>query len=408
MHHGLQTEADAWLAQARSHCEALAAAGAPLRFLAERLPGGPAPGESIEAWAREGRYAALTRLAQHAGATLVLLAHHRRDQAETVLLQLLRGAGPAGLAAMPRSILRGGIVWARPWLDRPREEIEAYRDAWRIAAVDDPSNRDARHARGRLRDGWPAARAAFPQLEPSLARAAARAAAAAAALAELADIDLAGCRISPHALRVAAWLALSPARRENLLRSWLPAQGAGRGADALVARLLAELPAAHAAGRSMRWPIAAGGELRLYRGELRRADAPSCAPAVPPAERPLAIAAPGRYPCPEWGGVLVVSELAAGEPGEGIAPSWMSAARMRGRGPGVRFQRGLAGAPRSLKKQFQQAGAAAWSRHGPLVFAGTTLLFVAGLGIDGRVVAPVEGRRWSLRWECAGAPAGSA
>lgn len=85
------------------------------------------------------------------GATVVLLAHHERDQAETLLLQALRGAGVAGLAGMPQSIERHGITWVRPWLRQPRSAIEAYVRLHRLRHVDDDSNEHPRYARNRLR-----------------------------------------------------------------------------------------------------------------------------------------------------------------------------------------------------------------------------------------------------------------
>ena len=120
VHHGLVADADAWLERLEAQCRRWRAAGLPVHFHSTRLDGRPARGESVEAWARRERYQALAAMARHAGCALVLLAHHRRDQAETFLLQALRGAGPAGLAAMPRRAERAGLTWARPWLAQPR------------------------------------------------------------------------------------------------------------------------------------------------------------------------------------------------------------------------------------------------------------------------------------------------
>src|SRR5262249_37298193 len=147
-----------------------AAEGRPIGFACTRLAGRPAPGESVEAWARSERYAALAEMARAEGASLVLLAHHRRDQAETVGLQALRGAGAAGLAAMPRVVQRGGLSWARPWLAQAPGAIDAYVELHGLGFVVDPSNADPRHARSRLRTSvMPALREAFPDAEVALA-----------------------------------------------------------------------------------------------------------------------------------------------------------------------------------------------------------------------------------------------
>ena len=125
VHHGLSPNADRWLAHCEAQCLRWAQRGLPVRLLAQRLIDQPKRGDSVEAWARRERYRALRAGALEAGASAVLLAHHRRDQAETVLLQALRSAGPAGLAGMPARVERDGIVWLRPWLARPRSEMPA-------------------------------------------------------------------------------------------------------------------------------------------------------------------------------------------------------------------------------------------------------------------------------------------
>ncbi|MBU6259522.1 MAG: tRNA lysidine(34) synthetase TilS, partial [Burkholderiales bacterium] len=197
VHHGLQAEADDWLELVRRQARRWSA-----EFACQRLLGKPARGASVEAWARTERYRALAELAHASGCGLVLLAHHRRDQAETWLLQALRGAGAAGLAAMPARAERAGLTWVRPWLDQPREAIEAYVRRHRLRHAEDPSNGDPRYARNRLRlQVWPALTAAFPEAEAALAAAAAQAQDAAALAAQLAAQDLARLCEGP-ALRV--------------------------------------------------------------------------------------------------------------------------------------------------------------------------------------------------------------
>lgn len=279
VHHGLHPQADEWARHVQAQCRRWGA-----QFHLARLQGAPAPAQSLEAWARHGRYQALAALARAAGCTAVLLGHHRRDQAETVLLQLLRGGGARGLAAMPAAARRDGIHWLRPWRDQPRSAIEAYLRRHRLRWVDDPSNADTRLARNRLqRQAWQALEAAFPQAESALAAAAQRAAEEAGALRELAAQDAAACGAAGPgsegaggigSLRVAAWRTLSPARQALLLRHLVEAWS-GRGVPGtLVRRLLDELPRVP----SGQWP-APGGMLRLRRGRLHYLALPQPVPA---------------------------------------------------------------------------------------------------------------------------------
>ncbi len=399
VHHGLLPEADGWVRQAQQLCARWHRRGWPLRLRWDRLHGAPAPGESVEAWARAGRHALLARLAQEEGASLLLLAQHRRDQAETVLLQALRGGGPAGLSAMPTSAVRGGLTWARPWLDQPREAIEAYVHRHRLRPIEDPSNQDPRWARNRLRlQVWPVLQAAFGDAEVALAGVAQRAQEAQAALAELAALDLAPLVDAQGGLLVAGWRQLSPARQANALRTWWAAQ-AGQGAPAaLVRRLLAEVPAQGAA----RWPVDATSQCVLYRGYLRRQSVIEVPAAAPPAGVVLDLSRPGRWPVPGWGGVIEVKRCQTG----GVSPQHLRSVALAARGGGERFQAHAGGIPRSLKLQFQSAGVPAEARQGPLLWRDGQLLFVPGLGLDARCRADAGQNQLSLAWWPDPAPPG--
>lgn len=272
VHHGLMTQADDWWSAVQRRCDSWSRRGLPVQFAGERLTGGPSPGQSVEAWARAGRYAALTRMAHGLGIGLVLLAQHRRDQAETVVLQALRAGGPAGLSAMPVAIHREGIVWARPWLDHPREAIEAYVQRHRLRFVDDPSNSDPRWARSRLRNQvWASLTEAFPHAESALAGVAKRMQEAAACNAELAELDLAACADGAGALRVSDWSLLSVARRANVLRHWATRWCPQGVPESLVARLSLE---AISARNGSQWPLP-GGLIRRESGFLKVHDLPA-------------------------------------------------------------------------------------------------------------------------------------
>jgi tRNA(Ile)-lysidine synthase len=389
VNHGLNPAADAWQRHVQQQCGRWARAGLPVTCLWARLDGAPTRGQSVEAWARKGRYQALADMAGQAGASLVLLAHHRRDQAETVLLQALRASGPAGLAAMPREAERHGLRWARPWLDQPAEALAAYVARHRLSHIDDDSNDDPRFDRNRLRHAvWPALLGAFPHAEPALVQVARQAQRAAELIDEVAQADLTGLVQPGGALDRAGWRKLTPARRYAALRAWLRPH-AGEGVrERLLERLVAELPEAGPA----RWPLAPDQELRLYRGRLvvepvREASAPEGA-------TPVRLDQPGWIDLPAWGGRLELTPVEQG----GIATATLAHAQLRARAAGDDFQFAPRSTARSLKKQYQAHAVPAWQRQGPIVALGGRPLFVPGLGVDARAWAPTGEPQLSLRW----------
>jgi tRNA(Ile)-lysidine synthase len=171
VHHGLSPLAAEWALHAKKvadhyglECEVI------------RLEGAPSPGESVEAWARQARYRAFEALLT-AGSDILFLGHHLDDQAETVLLQLLRGAGPKGLSAMPVEKPCGKGNLLRPLLSVSRENIERYAKAYLVPQgldwIHDESNDDIRFKRNALRhEVIPILRRHFPGCLSTLARSA--------------------------------------------------------------------------------------------------------------------------------------------------------------------------------------------------------------------------------------------
>ena len=392
VHHGLSARADDWLAHCKAQCARWAKRGWLLEFASFRVVDAPAAGDSVEAWARTMRYRALRDLAVQQGASVVLLAHHRRDQAETFLLQALRGAGPAGLAGMPASVLREGITWARPWLHRPREDIDAYVVRHRLKCIEDESNDDPRYARNRLRlQTWPALVGSFPQAESALADSARWAQQARECLSDLAIQDLEPLTSGSDGLDLKAWFELSTARRSNVLRAWLKLR-TGRFAPAsLVVRLMAELQPRG----SSRWPLEAD-ELRAYRGVLYHIGPGGQHPqrGLESAEGSLSVNRVGEFRLPGWGGCLLVKRSKE----EGVPLAWLGRLELKPRSGGERFQLGPGRPPRSLKKQYQANGVPTWERQGPLLYSGGQLVFVPGLGLDARVWALAGQEQVSLSW----------
>jgi tRNA(Ile)-lysidine synthase len=273
---------------------------------------------NVQAEARRARYAALREAAERMGATRIATGHTRTDQAETVLLRLLRGAGARGLAGVPPR--RGRIV--RPLIDRPRAEGIAYLERTALAWREDPTNATPRFARNRLRQAaWPALLALAPSAERALARAAdlarsddrALSARARAVAGPGATVELAALAAEPLAVR-----------RRVVRRLW---RAAGGSASRLAARHVEAALALTRRRGPGRLTLAGGLEARCRYGRLEIAPAPRRAAAPDPAS--VSAAGPGRYPVPPLG----VVEIAARD--EGAVPWPVS---LRTRRPGDRFR----------------------------------------------------------------------
>ena len=371
VNHGLNPQASAWERHGRDACAGWASSGLAVSFACARLRSKPAAGESIEEWARRERYAALARLAHRHRARVVLLAHHRRDQAETFLLQALRSAGVAGLAGMPQVVERDGVSWMRPWLTQPFEAIDQYVRSQALTHIEDDSNLDVRYARNRLRHQvWPTLARAFPAVEVAFAAAAGWAQQAQACLDEVARDDLARL-VQGDSIDLQQLVGLSGPRRVNALRAWLKSCTGLPAPATLVTRLVDELPGEAPAT----WPMPGGGRLRRYRGRLvweAACDAGLLRAVDRAPETVLCVRRAGLYRLPGWAGALRVTRVREG----GVPLAWLAHLELRDRQGSEQFQSGLGRPPRSLKKQFQAAGCPAWQRTGPLVYSGQQLIYV--------------------------------
>ena len=250
VHHGLFDTADDWAAHAEQLARQL---DAPFAFERVTIEAGDARG--IEAAARSARYQALGRMARQAGLDHILLGHHLDDQAETVMLRLLRGAGVEGMAAMAPVSRRDDVVYLRPWLRLNRihilEFMQAHSANGGLGSVQDPSNLDIRFARGALRsDVLPAIERHWPGYRATFERFARLAAESAAVLREVAAADLESVREDQlsfdNCLRVSRLAALSEPRQMMVLRSWFASHGLAMPSEARLQELNRQLKfAAH-------------------------------------------------------------------------------------------------------------------------------------------------------------------
>lgn len=260
IHHGWHTDADAWA----DHCRQ-AARRLGLRCDSVQVDADASRGEGPEAAAREARYAALGE--QLGSGEVLLTAHHRDDQAETLLLALLRGGGVHGWAGMPVRRALGMGLHLRPWLEIPRGHLQAELHRRGIEALDDPANVDTDYDRVWLRERvLPVLRERHGEVDATLARAAGQAAGAAAGVDSLAAHDFVTCRGTRTATLDCAALAALPAFRQRaLLRWWIQRAGLPRPGAARLESLRRQLAEA-AADRNphVAW---SGGEVRRWRGE---------------------------------------------------------------------------------------------------------------------------------------------
>jgi len=245
--HGLQDAARDWADYCREHCQRLAV---PIEVVELKLE--VAKGESVEAEARRERYAALA--ARLLPGECLLTAHHADDQLETVLLQLFRGAGVAGLAAMPDAALLGPGLHLRPLLQTPREDLVAYATVLGLEWIEDPMNCEDRYDRAYLRQQvLPALRARWPSVAQTVGRSARHLGEAQRLIDDLAVLDARAVE-EGECLRVEPLLALAPARQANLIRWWLRRRGLVPPNTARLQSILANvLPAKPGARPVVQW-----------------------------------------------------------------------------------------------------------------------------------------------------------
>lgn len=218
IHHGLSAHADAWLAT----CEQLCLAHQ-VPFYSERVQLDLQAGLGVEAVAREARYQALARVRATLAADAIVTAHHMQDQSETVLLQLMRGAGVKGLSAMGVWDAARGLL--RPVLGVPKAALLQYASEHQLQWVEDESNTDISYDRNFMRQRvMPLMRERYPQLDQSLMRSASHLAEAQTLLDVLASQDLQACDLREEwlgqSIVLASLHALGEARAKNLLRFW--------------------------------------------------------------------------------------------------------------------------------------------------------------------------------------------
>lgn len=381
INHGLHPDASAWAAHCRARCRAW---DIPCDVIDAQAAA--AKGESPEAGARRARYDALAEIAGPDG--MVLTAHHADDQVETVLLQLLRGSGPAGLAGMPEWSPLGSGHLGRPLLGVRRSALVAYCRRIGEAWLEDPANRDPQFSRSYLRQEIvPRLETHWPGMSGAVARSARACHEAAELTRDLADLDLQGMLDEMGRLDVAVLDSLAPARQRSALKRWLQRLDLPvPQTDRLETLRRQAIDAREDAKPRIQWR---GAEARRWRGQLY---------AMPPLR-----ALPDRvWPWRPEQELALPNGLLCGFPerGAGLARSRLpDVLQVRYRRGGERLLTG-GGHRRAVKSLFQEAAWPPWLRERvPLVWHGDRLVAVPGVGIDPEFRARGEERGVVLRWQ---------
>ncbi len=393
IHHGLSPNADQWLA----HC-AQRAASLGVSFEAIRVSVKDADRQGVEQAARLARYEALAQLCRRHQVRLLLTAHHQDDQAETVLLQLFRGAGLRGLGGMAdaddaHALLGEGLCLGRPLLDCSRADLEEVASELQIAHIVDESNADTRYRRNAVRQEIvPLIRQSFPAFAETLARGSRHWQSAQRLLDELAEIDEVRCA-EGDALRLDRMAQLSSDRIDNLLRYWLAGQGAVQPPSTaqlteLRMQLLHARDAAHPS-------LQLCGLLLLRQGGLLVAELPKDGE---PPQQEISIQWRGEreIEVPEWHGSLLFE--AGVDKGVCHLRLQVWPILLRPRSGGERLKPEMQRPSRSLKNLFQESALPAQQRPWlPLAYVGGSLVFAAGLGMDTREAGEDNGVRLGWR-----------
>jgi tRNA(Ile)-lysidine synthase len=385
INHGLHASASVW----SRHCQTFArSVGVPLKVV--RVQVARTRGASLEAQARDARYAALAR--ELKADEILMTAHQADDQLETVFLQLLRGAGVAGIAAMPQ-VTRFAAGWlVRPLLERSRAELAGWVSARRLTWIEDVSNADERLDRNYLRrQVLPLIRSRWPGSASAVARSARHAAQAQRLLEEVGRVDV-NKAADGAALSVKVLRALSAERRANALRVWI-AQGGWPVPDA---RRLAELTGPVLEARADANPaVAWAGVVARRQGD--RLEIRPAGIAAPQAPLTWAWRSAPQLTLPCELGTLALEADARGPLDLALLPDELVVAWRQG---GERLRPNARGPSRALKTLLQEAQVPPTARARlPLIFAGPQLLAVADLYSDASIHASSgAARRARIHW----------
>ena len=383
VNHNISQHAEEWKVHAESVCDELG-----IKYKLIEVDASIPSGKSPEDWARQLRYRALEEEVNCRD--ILFTAHHKDDQAETLLLQLLRGAGPKGLASMPKQRVFGGGLHIRPLLGFTRKSLHDYAQEHSLNWIEDDTNCDTRYDRNYLREKvLPILHGRWTGLSETLTRAATNQADVVNLLEDLAKVDMKVCYQQKYqSLDVNMMKKLSNLRQGNLVRYYIQSQSLPAPDRAKLAHILNDVVnSKHDAVACVSWN---GAEVRRYAEHL------VAIKPLPAHDVNEVVQWELNHPCKISGETL---DMKPGL-GTGIKKDALSTSIK------VSFRRGgekIMPAGRKhhyeLKKLFQEIGVPPWQRERiPLLFVDEKLIAVAGFWIDQSVFAQKDEEAFELSW----------
>ncbi len=371
INHGLNPDADYWAEHCLKVCKQLGVICHVVKVKVE-----VAARESLEAKARTARYQAI--IDTIAPDDVVLTAQHADDQAETLLLQLLRGSGVAGLAAMPED--KGWLI--RPLLRYTRAELYEYAQAANLKWIEDSSNADTRFDRNFLRhEIMPRLQQRWASVSHIISRAASHQAEANELIQDLAELDLQQCQGNkPDILNLDTLSKLSSARQSNVLRFWIKKLALPLPTTKHLKQILTSLIMAKADSQPLvSWQ---GAEIRRYRQHL------FAMPPLPSSTKNIKWLFPTPSPRLPLGNLKLTQAKGLALPG-----GTELEIRFRQGGEVIRLNKHQ----RVVKKLLQAAGLPPWQRKFiPMIFLKNVLIAIPGIGVADGFLADENG--WNIEW----------
>ena len=377
VHHGLSANADAWADFCEKTCREL---NIPLQI--QKVIIDKKSGLGVEATARNARYAALNQ----ADFDFICLAQHQNDQAETLLLQLARGAGVKGLAGMAAVDLQRRLL--RPLLNVGRAALEAYAKQNQLSWIEDESNDDTHFDRNFMRhEVLPPLQKRYPAIAQTLSRSAENLAEASELLDDLARMD-AGNSAQKHEVCLDLFKNLNEARQANLMRWWLAQQQITMPSAQQLQQILQQFLQAKP-NATIKIKVSESQYLRGFQGSAYVVQ--ECVKAAPMNvlwQGEAEIVLPDRSR-------LIFSQKA----GEGLALPQGNKLRIKNRQGGERFRPELGRPSRTLKYVLQTSAMPPWQREQlPLIFMDETLAYIPNLGATAELQAKPHETGYVVTW----------